>query len=164
MIFKEAGAALSAVAMNRILAYVIFIGSVVAIGALIGILNIPGDWYQSLQKPPFNPPNWIFGPVWTTLYVLIGTAGARTWIVDRRSRRMTLWVIQMVLNFLWSPAFFGLQSPSLGLVVIIPMLITILLFIRASWSVDPISALLFLPYLAWVSFAALLNLSIVLLN
>ncbi|MGG2477542.1 TspO/MBR family protein, partial [Rhizobium sp. BR5] len=93
---------------------------------LIGVNNVPGEWYQSLQKPFFNPPNWIFGPVWTTLYVLIGIAGARTWISKLMGTRMRLWFTQMVLNFLWSPIFFGMQSPTGALVIIIPMFICII--------------------------------------
>jgi tryptophan-rich sensory protein len=150
--------------MNRALPYILFVIGVVGIGSLIGIFNIPGDWYQTLQKPSFNPPNWIFGPVWTALYVLIGIAGARTWIAARQAPRMKTWFVQMLLNFLWSPAFFALQSPLLGLIVIVPMLIAIVLFIRQSWQPDRASALCFVPYAVWVAFATLLNLSVALLN
>lgn len=150
--------------MKKILIYILFIVVVVALGALIGIANVPGDWYQSLNKPPFNPPNWIFGPVWTTLYVLIGIAGARTWLSAPSSSRMQIWFAQMALNFLWSPAFFGMESTLLGLIVIIPMLLLIIVFIQRSWKPDRLSAMLFLPYLAWVSFATLLNVSLFILN
>lgn len=150
--------------MKKILIHVLFVAVVVALGALIGIANIPGEWYQALNKPPFNPPNWIFGPVWTTLYVLIGIAGARTWLASPSSSRMHIWFGQMALNFLWSPAFFGMESTLLGLIVIIPMLMLIVLFIQRSWNKDRISALLFLPYVAWVGFATLLNLSLFILN
>ena len=150
--------------MNKILVHILFVVAVVVIGSLIGVLNIPGEWYQSLVKPRFNPPNWIFGPVWTALYVLIGIAGARTWLAGARSTRMTIWFVQMVLNFLWSPAFFGFERPALGLVVIVPLLIAILAFIRASWLVDRVAAWLFVPYALWVGFATLLNASIVILN
>ncbi len=97
---------------NALVVYLVFIAVVVTCGALIGINNVPGDWYQSLNKPPFNPPNWIFGPVWTTLYVMIAIAGARTWLRSRMGGRMQLWGSQMLLNFLWSPMFFGMQSPA----------------------------------------------------
>lgn len=150
--------------MKKILIYILFIVVVVALGALIGIANVPGDWYQSLNKPPFNPPNWIFGPVWTTLYVLIGVAGARTWLSAPSSSRMQIWFAQMALNFLWSPAFFGMESTLLGLIVIIPMLVLIIVYIQRSWKPDRLSAMLFLPYLAWVSFATLLNVSLFILN
>ena len=150
--------------MKRTLAYIIFIAIVVGFGALSGISNAPGDWYQSLIKPFFQPPPWIFAPVWITLYVLVAMAGARTWLQSPASGRMQVWFMQMILNFLWSPAFFGYQSPLLGLLVILPMLVTIAVFIKLSWNRDRISAWLFVPYLAWVGFATLLNLSIAILN
>ncbi len=150
--------------MKKPITYVLFIVAVVGIGALSGVSNMPGEWYQSLQKPFFQPPAWIFGPVWTTLYVLIAVAGARTWIDSPASARMQIWFMQMILNFLWSPAFFGYQSPALGLVAIIPLLVAILAFTGMSWRGDRISAWLFLPYVVWVAFATALNLSIALLN
>lgn len=150
--------------MKKTLTYIIFIAIVIGLGALSGVSNAPGAWYQSLVKPFFQPPPWIFAPVWTTLYVLIAIAGARTWLQSPASGRMQVWFMQMILNFLWSPAFFGAQSPILGLVVIIPMLAAVLAFISLAWKVDRISGWLFIPYLAWVSFATLLNLSIALLN
>ncbi|OAE43466.1 TspO/MBR family protein [Agrobacterium tumefaciens] len=150
--------------MKNLTVYIVFIVAVVAIGALIGVNNVPGEWYQSLQKPFFNPPNWIFGPVWTTLYALIGIAGARTWIRRPTGTRMRLWFTQMVLNFLWSPIFFGMQSPVGALVIIIPMLICIIAFMVLTFSRDRLSSLLFAPYALWVAFATVLNASIVVLN
>lgn len=150
--------------MKNLTVYIVFVVVVVAIGALIGVNNVPGEWYQSLQKPFFNPPNWIFGPVWTTLYVLIGIAGARTWIRKRMGTRMRLWFTQMVLNFLWSPIFFGMQSPAGALVIIVPMLICILAFIALTYRRDRISMWLFVPYALWVAFATVLNASIGILN
>ncbi|MDA5631708.1 MULTISPECIES: TspO/MBR family protein [Rhizobium/Agrobacterium group] len=150
--------------MKNLTVYIVFVVVVVAIGALIGVNNVPGEWYQSLQKPFFNPPNWIFGPVWTTLYVLIGIAGARTWIRKRMGTRMRLWFTQMVLNFLWSPIFFGMQSPAGALVIIIPMLVCILAFIALTYRRDRISMWLFVPYALWVAFATVLNASIGILN
>lgn len=150
--------------MKNLTVYIVFVVAVVAVGALIGVNNVPGEWYQSLQKPFFNPPNWIFGPVWTTLYVLIGIAGARTWIRKRMGTRMRLWFTQIVLNFLWSPIFFGMQSPAGALVIIVPMLICILAFIALTYRRDRVSMWLFVPYALWVGFATLLNASIGLLN
>ncbi|KAA3502634.1 tryptophan-rich sensory protein [Rhizobium rhizogenes] len=150
--------------MKNLTVYIVFVVAVVAVGALIGVNNVPGEWYQSLQKPFFNPPNWIFGPVWTTLYVLIGIAGARTWIRKRMGTRMRLWFTQIVLNFLWSPIFFGMQSPAGALVIIVPMLICILAFVALTYRRDRVSMWLFVPYALWVGFATLLNASIGLLN
>lgn len=151
-------------AMSKILSYILFIGFVVGAGLLAGLTNMPGDWYQSLEKPFFNPPPWLFGPVWTTLYVLIGIAGARIWQRAPKSAAMQLWFAQMAFNLMWSPAFFGLQNPELALAVIVGMLVTIVAFMVKARPIDRISTLLFVPYLAWVTFAGILNLSIAWLN
>lgn len=151
-------------AMSKILSYILFIGFVVGAGLLAGLTNMPGDWYQSLEKPFFNPPPWLFGPVWTTLYVLIGIAGARIWQWAPKSAAMQLWFAQMAFNLMWSPAFFGLQNPELALAVIVGMLMTIVAFMVKARPIDRISTLLFVPYLAWVTFAGILNLSIAWLN
>lgn len=152
------------VTMNKASTYIVFIVAVLGIGLAIGLFNLPGVWYQSLVKPPFNPPNWLFGPAWTTLYVLIGIAGARTWLMGPKTEGMKLWFVQMALNFLWSPFFFGLEKPLIALVIILGMLIVILAFIANRWQRDRIAALLFIPYAAWVAFAMVLNASIAYLN
>lgn len=151
-------------AMSKILSYILFIGFVGGAGLIAGLTNMPGEWYQSLQKPFFNPPSWLFGPVWTTLYVMIGVAGARIWQRAPKSAAMQLWFAQIAFNLLWSPAFFGLQNPELALVVIAGMLATIIAFMVKAKPIDRISTLLFVPYLAWVSFASLLNVSLAWLN
>ncbi len=149
---------------KTLLIHLLFVAGVVALGLLSGLTNLPGTWYQSLQKPVFNPPAWIFGPVWSTLYVLIGVAGARIWLRAPGSTAMRLWFLQLILNIAWSPAFFGAQSPVAGLVVIVPMLLAVLGFIVAARPLDRIAAWLFVPYALWVAFATVLTLSIVLLN
>ncbi|SCX21187.1 TspO/MBR family protein [Agrobacterium rosae] len=149
---------------KKALVYLIFVFAVVTIGALIGMNNVPGEWYQTLNKPFFNPPNWIFGPVWTALYVMIAIAGARTWLQSRMGGRMQLWGSQMLLNFLWSPIFFTMQSPTGALILIVPMLICVSAFIIMTSTRDRISMWLFVPYAVWVAFATLLNASIVYLN
>lgn len=151
-------------AMSKIVSYILFIGFVVGAGLIAGLTNMPGEWYQSLEKPFFNPPSWLFGPVWTTLYVMIGVAGARIWQRAPKSAAMQLWFAQMAFNLMWSPAFFGLQNPELALAVIVGMLVTIVAFMVKAKPIDRISSLLFVPYLAWVSFAGILNLSIAWLN
>ncbi|HEV7321934.1 MAG TPA: TspO/MBR family protein [Ensifer sp.] len=150
--------------MNRTVIYAAFITAVLGFGLLIGYNNIPGEWYQSLIKPTFNPPNWIFAPVWSILYVMIGIVGARLFLDHRRTAAMRLWFAQMFLNFLWSPLFFGMQDISSALIVILALVIAVAGVVVASWSKDRLSALLFLPYLAWVAFAAVLNGSIFLMN
>lgn len=152
--------------MRKLITYLLFVAACVAIGVLSGIANMPGEWYRALEKPPLNPPNWIFGPVWAALYVMIGTALAETWFDDNnnRRRRLVVFALQGVLNICWSPAFFSMQNPPLALAIIIPMLLLILLFIAMSWVPNRKAALLFVPYALWVGFATYLNLAIVLLN
>ena len=150
--------------MNRILIHILFIVIVLGCGLLIGINNIPGEWYQSLVKPSFNPPNCIFAPVWSILYIIIGLVGARTFLNHRRTAAMRFWVAQMIFNFAWSPLFFGFREIAMALIVIIALLISIVGFIVVSRKQDDLSALLFVPYLAWVAFATLLNTSIFLMN
>jgi len=141
-----------------------FILLVVGGGLLIGFFTAPGEWYAALAKPSFNPPNWLFGPVWTILYVMIAIAGWRVWQADRSGTAMKLWWLQLVLNFLWSPSFFALQNITLALVIILALLLTILAFIATAWKTDRLAAWLFVPYASWVAFASLLNGSIRALN
>ncbi|MEB2844890.1 tryptophan-rich sensory protein [Rhizobiales bacterium RZME27] len=150
--------------MRKLTTYILFVAACVAIGVLSGIANMPGEWYQALEKPPLNPPNWIFGPVWAALYVMIGTALAETWFDENNRNRLIVFGLQGIFNICWSPAFFGMQNPVLGLAIIVPMLFFILLFIAMSWNPNRKAALLFVPYAIWVSFATYLNLAIVLLN
>lgn len=147
--------------IRTVITYGVFVAAVVVIGALIGINTGPGEWYTTLIKPWFSPPNWLFGPVWTVLYILIGCVGARKWMYGGASG---LWWGQMGLNFLWSPVFFLAHQPFAALLVIIGMWVLIALFIRREWNSDRVSALMFLPYLAWVSLATALNAAIVVLN
>ena len=150
--------------MQKNLSLVVFVVLVLGGGLLIGYATLPGEWYALLAKPPFNPPNWVFGPVWSLLYILIAIAGWRTWRLQPESAAMKAWVAQLVLNFLWSPTFFGAKLTGLALVVIVLLLASILLFIARVWASDRLSGWLFVPYAAWVAFATLLNASIVWLN
>lgn len=149
---------------RSLITLVAFMVVVIGVGALIGTGAQPDAWYASLEKPPFNPPNWIFGPVWFTLYVLIAIAGWRAWMRDNRSTAMMLWAGQMVLNWAWSPAWFGLHQTWLAFVILVAMWSCIAGFIAVNWQRDRTAALLFVPYIAWVSFAGLLNLWIALAN
>ena len=133
----------------------------------IGAQFEPGAWHAALSKPAWNPPNWVFAPVWTTLYLLIAVAGWRAWRErPTGSTRNTkvFWVLQLVLNGLWSWLFFGLHEPLWALVDIILLLIAITGFIWASFKHDRIAAWLFAPYLLWVAFATALNTAIWWLN
>lgn len=133
-------------------------------GLLIGVFTAPGAWYQALAKPSFNPPNWLFGPVWTVLYVMIAIAGWRAWQADRSGAAMKFWWLQLLLNFLWSPVFFSMQSIGGALAVILSLLLAIAAFIVTAWNRDRLAAWLFVPYLAWVAFASMLNGAIWALN
>lgn len=118
-------------------------------------------WYFTLNKPFFSPPNWVFGPVWTILYILMGISLYLVWI--KREVPGIFW-IQLILNALWSMIFFGLKNPSAALIDIIALWIAIVLTIKAFSKINKLAANLLYPYLAWVSFASVLNLAIVLLN
>jgi len=142
----------------------IFLVVVIGVGSVLGILTAPGEWYANLDKPPFNPPSWVFGPVWFALYVLIAIAGWRTFLAEPGGAGMKFWYAQMALNWLWSPVFFALQGLWPAFIVIIAMWAAIVAFIVNRWNRDRLSAWLFVPYLAWVSFASVLNLSIAILN
>lgn len=138
----------------------------VAVGAISGIATSSSveTWYSTLNKPSWTPPPWLFGPVWTTLYVLMAIAA---WLVWKGSQQhpgarpaLTLFFIQLVLNFLWSPLFFGLQSPALGLVDIAALLIVLILTVIAFFRQSLWAGLLMVPYLAWVAYASALNYAI----
>lgn len=150
--------------MNRYLALVLFLVLVLGGGLVLGFLTAPGEWYAFLSKPWFNPPAWLFGPVWTVLYVLIAVAGWRTFERDRTGWPMKLWWAQLVLNFLWTPVFFVTHQIGLALVVILLMLAAIVGFIATAGRQDRVAPWLFVPYAAWVAFASALNGSIWVLN
>lgn len=150
--------------MSNRVALVLFLILVVGGGALIGAMSAPGPWYEALTKPSFNPPNWVFAPVWTTLYVLIAIAGWLAWRQDATGSLIKLWVAQMVLNFAWSPAFFNANDIGLALAIILALLASIAAFVALAWHRQRGGAYLFLPYLVWVGFATLLNLSLFILN
>jgi benzodiazapine receptor len=142
---------------------VLFLLVVVGVGLAIGLAIQPGTWYAALRKPSFNPPNWIFGPAWTVLYVLIAIAGWRTWRLEGHSSLpMRIWMGQMLLNWIWTPLFFGAHQMAAGLVVILVLLLAILLFIVTTR--DTIARLCFVPYALWVGFASVLNASLLWLN
>jgi tryptophan-rich sensory protein len=142
----------------------LFLLLVVGGGLLIGVVTSPGDWYQQLEKPAFNPTGWVFGPVWTGLYILIAIAGWRVWRRDRAGTAMKLWWAQLALNFAWSPTFFLAHQIGLALVVILLLLIAIVWFIAHCRARERLAAGLFVPYAAWVAFASILNASLLALN
>lgn len=136
------------------------------IGSFFTFDAIP-TWYASLNKPFFSPPNWIFGPVWTTLYILMGISLYITWQSKKSTKRtqsLILFGVQIVLNAVWSILFFGLQSPLLAFIEIIMLLFAILLTAKYMYSISKVAGYLFIPYICWVTFASILNFAIYLLN
>jgi len=121
-------------------------------------------WYVELNKPSFNPPNWVFGPVWTILYLLMGISLYLVWIKKYDKKAFTAFGVQLFLNMLWSIFFFGMQLPLLAFIEIIFLWTAILVTIIYFYRIKKASAYLLIPYLLWVSFAALLNFFIFYLN
>ncbi len=133
------------------------------IGSIFTISSIP-TWYAALNKPTFSPPNWIFGPVWTALYIMMGISLYMVWKREPDSIPLSLFGIQLSLNVLWSYLFFGLKSPLYAFIEIIMLWAAILLTILNFKNISKTAAILLIPYLLWVSFAAVLNFYILLLN
>lgn len=138
-----------------------------ALGSVVTVPSISG-WYATLAKPEFAPPNWVFGPVWTTLFLLMGLAAFLVWRkgVERHAVRIALglFLLQLILNTLWSFIFFGLQSPGMAMIELAFLWLAILATIVVFAKVSRIAAWLLVPYIAWVSFAAYLNYAIWTLN
>ena len=124
-------------------------------------------WYQTLQKPTFNPPDWVFAPVWNTLYILMAIAGWRVWIQGRstiRRRALIIFAIQLGFNLAWSFLFFGLQRIDWALANVLVLLLFIIINNNQFWRVDRLAGVLFGPYVLWVVYATFLNASLWLLN
>jgi len=132
--------------------------------AAVGARYKPGAWYAGLRKPAWNPPNWLFAPVWTLLYAMMAVAAWLVWRDAGLSREITLFVVQLLLNAAWTWLFFGLKRPGLAFVEIVALWLAILGTLVVLWSVRPLAALLLAPYLAWVTFAAALNAALWRLN
>lgn len=156
--------------MSKFLKYVLSIGICLAAGGLGTIFTISSipTWYAYLIKPVFSPPNWLFGPVWTILYILMGISLALIWVKGVKTERVReaimLFGVQLFLNAIWSPIFFGAKDLVLSLVVIILMWFFILKTILAFGKVNKTASYLLYPYIAWVSFASILNFSVWFLN
>lgn len=128
--------------------------------ASLGAVFMPGEWYAALKKPSWNPPAWIFGPVWTALYTMMAVSAWLVWKrggFTRQRRALTLFLGQLVLNAAWTPLFFGLHRTGLAFAEIIMLWVAIASTLAAFHSVSRPAAWLLVPYLAWVTFAAILN-------
>lgn len=150
--------------LHPALVYLLSIVAVIGVGGLIGTTIGPDDWYRALAKPSFNPPAWVFAPVWTLLYIFIGIAFARTYLRDPNGPAMKVFIVQMLLNWSWTPLWFGLHWMWAAFAVISVLWLSIVAFIWLVRREDRLSAGLFAPYLAWVSFAGLLNATVAAMN
>ena len=152
------------------LALILNIAIPIAIGAVGAWFTLQGvkTWYLTLNKPSFNPPNWIFGPVWTILYIIIGISAYLVWQkrnhIRHFPRTVAIYFIQLILNLLWSFIFFYAHRLEVALFEIIALLIVIMINARVFYKIDKTAGLLFIPYILWVSFATLLTYSIYSLN
>ncbi len=157
--------------MQKIIRISLVVMTCLVIGFLSGKVTQESitTWYPTLVKPIFNPPNWIFAPVWTILYIMIGVAGGIIWNYlesdhENVKKAFTFFIIQLALNALWSYLFFGLQNPLLALVEIIVLWLMIFETYSKFRNINKLAGNLLIPYLAWVSFATVLNASIWWLN
>lgn len=147
----------------------VFLALCLAVSAIGGAVTASsvGGWYKTLAKPAFNPPDWIFAPVWTALFFIMAIAGWRVWrrdgMRDARAALM-LFALQLALNLCWSIVFFGLRSIGAALAEIVVLLLAILATTVAFWQRDRVAGMLFVPYAAWVGFATVLNAALWQLN
>ena len=137
-----------------------FVLATLAVGATASLVTEPNiaTWYAGLIHPTFAPPNWLFAPVWTTLYIAMAVAAWRVWrVTGLKSLELAAWAIQLFLNFLWSEIFFGLHQIGMAFAEICLLVLLILATTLLFWRRDRLAGLLFLPYLAWTGFAAVLT-------
>jgi translocator protein len=141
--------------------------AIVLIGGLGGLATQIGPWYQSLLKPAWQPPDWLFGPVWTLIYCLSGVAAVRAWRRAnslQKNQMLWLWIVNGLLNVFWSVLFFSFRRPDFALLELLALWTSILALMAVFFRVDKPSSWLMVPYLGWVSFAGLLNFAVARLN
>ena len=146
--------------------FVVLCLSVSAIGGAVTATSVD-TWYQSLSKPPFNPPDWVFGPVWITLYIFMAIAAWRVWRAERflmKRQALLAFFVQLGLNLAWSFIFFGAQRIGLALVEIVLLLAAIVVNAVLFWRIERLAGALLVPYVLWVGFAAGLNFALWVLN
>ncbi|MEQ1647973.1 MAG: TspO/MBR family protein [Hyphomicrobiaceae bacterium] len=148
---------------RRYSALAVFVG-IVAVAAVFGSRYMPGLWYASLNKPAWTPPNWLFGPVWTILYMMIAVAGWRVWRAGGVSLALGIWLFNVAANGLWSYLMFGQHNIGLALADISVVWLSIVAFIVLARPIDRWASLLFVPYLVWVTYASALNVALWSLN
>jgi benzodiazapine receptor len=155
--------------MKKILTFIICLALPLAVGGISGFATVTGidSWYSAVNKPFFNPPNWIFAPVWTSLYAIMGIGLFLIWqspVSKKRSNALIIFAIQLALNFVWSFLFFYFENPGLALIEILILWLSILVMILYFRKVRLLAGNLQIPYLIWVSFATCLNTAIWWLN
>lgn len=128
--------------------------------AATGAMFEPGEWYESLDKPPWTPPKWAFPVTWTILYILIAWAASRIAVLDGNAHAMAFYALQLALNTLWTPVFFGLRRMKAGMIVIACLWLAVAGTMLSFWALDFWAGAMFLPYLVWVSIASALNYSV----
>ena len=143
--------------------FAMFLAACFGAGAT-GALFPTGEWYKSLDKPAWVPPNWVFPVAWTSIYLLMSFAGARVAVLDGNAYAMAFWAMQIAFNTLWTPVFFGLRHWRASLIVMGCLWLSVLGCLITHWSLDMWAGLAFVPYFIWVCVAAALNLSVVRLN
>ena len=145
---------------HKLLTFLAFYAATFVAASSAVVWDVGGTWYQSLTQPSFTPPSWVFGPVWTILYLMIAIVAYRIAYAAQTPWKMPalgLWALQIALNTLWTPVFFGAKNLGGAMIYIALLWVTICVLIWVTTRVDKFSALLLLPYLAWVSFASILN-------
>lgn len=151
-----------------VLALAVFVLACLGVSALGGAVTSTsvGTWYQTLEKPVFSPPDRVFAPVWTTLYLMMAVAGWRVWRTPSPGRRLALaaFAAQLALNLAWSVLFFGFRLIGAALVEIVVLLIVVAFTTHRFWRIDRTAGALFIPYLLWLAYAAALNAALWLLN
>ncbi len=146
-----------------VLLFLIFLAATFG-AAATGAIFPPGAWYQSLEKPSWTPPNWVFPVMWTSIYLLISFAAARVAVMEGSAYAMGFWAAQIAFNALWTPVFFGLRRLKGALIVMGCLWVSVLGCVITHWQLDLWAGLAMLPYLAWVTTAAALNLSVARMN
>ena len=145
--------------MRNLGTFLVF-AALVAMAASTGARFMPGEWYAGLNKPSWTPPNWAFPVAWTILYVMIAIAGWLAWRTGGLSVAVVIWGIGLVFNALWSYLMFGRHDIFLALVDLCALWLAVVAFMIAAWPLDTRATYLFLPYLAWVTFAGVLNFAV----
>ena len=142
-----------------ILTFLVFLGATFA-AASTGALFPPGDWYAGLDKPSWTPPNWLFPIAWTVLYIAMAVAAARIAALPENGLALAIWALQIALNAIWTPYFFGLRRMDLAMVVILCLWLAVAGTLATFLRLDAVAGWLIAPYLVWVSYAAALNFSV----